>query len=81
MKKIPRDLSASDLIKVLNKNYQYAVNRQVGSHLRLTTNINGQHHITIPNHDPLRLGTLSSILTDVAAHLSTTKEQVVNELF
>jgi hypothetical protein len=28
-----------------------------GSHLRLTTDQNGQHHITIPNHDPLKIGT------------------------
>jgi predicted RNA binding protein YcfA (HicA-like mRNA interferase family) len=78
--KIPRNLSAQDLIKALQK-YQYIVDRQKGSHIRLTTSTNGQHHITIPNHDPLRIGTLSSILGDVADHLSKTKEEVVNELF
>ena len=29
----------------------YEVTRQTGSHLRLTTEVNGEHHITIPNHD------------------------------
>jgi predicted RNA binding protein YcfA (HicA-like mRNA interferase family) len=78
--KIPRNLSAQDLIKALQK-YQDIVDRQKESHIRLTTSTNGQHHITIPNHDPLRIGTLSSILGDVADHLSKTKEEVVNELF
>jgi predicted RNA binding protein YcfA (HicA-like mRNA interferase family) len=49
MKKIPRDLEANGLIKLLHKKYNYEVSRQVGSHIRLTTTKNGQHHITIPN--------------------------------
>jgi hypothetical protein len=43
--------------------------------------LNGEHDITIPNHNPLRLGTLSSILNDVAEHLEKSKEQVVEEIF
>jgi glycerophosphoryl diester phosphodiesterase len=34
--------------------YGYQTTRQTGSHLRLTTDKNGIHHITIPNHDPLK---------------------------
>jgi predicted RNA binding protein YcfA (HicA-like mRNA interferase family) len=78
--KLPRNLSASELVKALNK-YHYSVERQKGSHIRLTTTLKGQHHITIPNHDPLKIGTLSAILGDVANHLDTTKEEVVQELF
>lgn len=78
--KLPRNLSASELVKALNK-YHYSVERQKGSHIRLTTTLKGQHHITIPNHDPLKIGTLSAILGDVANHLGTTKEEVVQELF
>lgn len=59
--KLPRNLSVSDLIKTLDK-YKYSVDRQKGSHIRLTTQLKGQHHITIPNHNPLKIGTLSSIL-------------------
>jgi len=44
--KIPRNLSANDLIKSL-RIYQYSIDRQKGSHIRLTTNFKGQHHITI----------------------------------
>lgn len=59
--RLPRDLSAADLIQVL-KPFEYQVTRQTGSHLRLTTNQRGEHHITIPQHGPLRIGTLSAIM-------------------
>lgn len=78
--KIPRDISGSDLIKYL-KQFGYTVTRQSGSHIRLTTNQNGEHHITIPNLSPLKIGTLSAILSDIATHFSKTKEEIVTELF
>jgi predicted RNA binding protein YcfA (HicA-like mRNA interferase family) len=78
--KLPRDISGQDLVRYL-KMYGYELTRQSGSHLRLTTNKNGEHHITIPNHDPLKIGTLSSILTDVAIHFNLTKDQLIKELF
>lgn len=52
--KLPRDLSGSDLAKRLNA-LGYQITRQTGSHLRLTTQENGEHHITIPRHDPALL--------------------------
>jgi predicted RNA binding protein YcfA (HicA-like mRNA interferase family) len=58
--KIPRDLSGDDLVKLL-KRYGYLPTRQSGSHIRLTSNQNGEHHITIPNHSPIKVGTLSAI--------------------
>lgn len=58
--KIPRDLSGQDLIKHL-KIFGYVVTRQTGSHIRLTTTQQGEHHITIPNHSLHKLRTLSSI--------------------
>jgi predicted RNA binding protein YcfA (HicA-like mRNA interferase family) len=65
--KLPRDVSGVDLAKRLGR-LGYEVTRQTGSHLRLTTRERGQHHVTIPNHDPLRVGTLAGILGDVAGH-------------
>jgi hypothetical protein len=41
----------------------------------------GEHHITIPNHSPLKVGTLSAIVSDVASHLGQSKEQVMQKLF
>ena len=55
--------------------------RQTGSHLRLTTDRNGQHHVTVPLHDPLKVGTLSGILADVAAHLRVTRDELMRDLF
>ena len=80
--KLPRDLGAVELRRLLAR-YGYSVTRQTGSHIRLTTMTmqGGEHHITIPAHDSLRVGTLNAILTDVATHLQKTKEAVVRELF
>ena len=78
--KIPRDLSGEDLAKLLRK-FGYQVVRQKGSHLRLTTETPNEHHITIPNHAPLKIGTLSAILSDVAEHQGLSKEEVVRLLF
>ena len=63
--KLPRDISGDDLSKALRK-FGYTVTRQSGSHLRLTTSEAGEHHITIPRHNPLKLGTFAGILHDVA---------------
>jgi predicted RNA binding protein YcfA (HicA-like mRNA interferase family) len=78
--KLPRDLSADALSKRLTR-YGYSVTRQTGSHLRFTTAQGGEHHITIPAHDSLRVGTLNAILSDVAAHLKKSKEELLQELF
>jgi predicted RNA binding protein YcfA (HicA-like mRNA interferase family) len=78
--KIPRDLSGQDLVKTLKK-FGYIPTRQTGSHIRLTTLDNGEHHVTIPDHDNLRIGTLSSILADIAIHFGMTKDELMNKLF
>ena len=49
--RIPRDLSGADLVKRLGR-FGYEVTRQTGSHLRLTSNVRGVHHLTIPNTTP-----------------------------
>ena len=78
--RLPRDLSGSDLAQTLG-NLGYSITRQTSSHLRLTTQQHGEHHLTIPQHDPLRVGTLSAILADVADHFKITREQLLNRLF
>ena len=78
--RIPRDVGGDDLAKLLAK-YGYEVTRQTGSHMRLTTVSRGQHHLTIPRHSSLKLGTLNNILGDVAEHLGIAKEILVQELF
>jgi predicted RNA binding protein YcfA (HicA-like mRNA interferase family) len=65
--KTPRDLSGAELAKGLRK-LGYVTTRQTGSHLRVTTQEGGEHHEVIPNHSPIKIGTLKSILRNVAAH-------------
>lgn len=78
--KLPRDIGAADLIKRL-KPLGYTVTRQTGSHIRLTTEQNGQHHLTLPNHNPVKTGTLSAILSDIAIHFQKTKEEMIIMVF
>ncbi|PSJ71556.1 hypothetical protein C7N43_38710 [Sphingobacteriales bacterium UPWRP_1] len=78
--KIPRNVKGDQLAQTLQQ-LGYVLTRQTGSHLRLTTQVNGQHHITIPLHNPISIGTLSAILTDIADHHSLSKEELVLLLF
>jgi len=78
--KLPRDLSGRDLAKALQV-LGYRITRQTGSHIRLTTTERGEHHLTVPDHDPLRVGTLAGILGDVAAHFDLTREELAKQLF
>ena len=78
--KIPRNVDGNTLIKKL-KPLGYQVTRQVGSHIRLTTVQNGVHKITIPNHNPIRVGTLSSILSQIATHHKITKQELLHNFF
>lgn len=57
------------------------VTRQTGSHIRLTTEQEGEHHVTIPDHSPLRVGTLAAILAEVAAHFGLSREELRDQLF
>lgn len=78
--KMPRDISGSELTRLLKK-FGYTSVRQTGSHIRLTTFQNGEHHLTIPQHDTLKIGTLSAILSDVADHFEINKQDLINQLF
>lgn len=78
--KLPRDLSGRELAQVLSR-LGYSITRQTGSHMRLTTTENGEHHVTVPDHDPLRIGTLSAVLNDIAAHFELPRDELLERLF
>lgn len=79
--RLPRDISGEDLARRLG-NFGYVVTRQAGSHMRLTrTTKLEQHHVTIPRHHVLRLGTLAAILDDVAGALKITRDELLQRLF
>ncbi len=79
--KLPRDLAGVELASLLGR-FGYEATRQTGSHIRLTSRLHGtEHHVTIPRHKDLRVGTLASILTEVAAYLDRERDAVAEELF
>ena len=75
--KLPRDLSGSELIKLLCKNHGYHRLNQEGSHIILQTETPQHHRIAIPDHNPLRIGTLNAILSSVARAKAISKDQVL----
>ena len=79
--RLPRDLSGHELAKLL-RFHGYEQTRQVGSHLRLTSSIRGsQHHITLPAHKILKVGTLGGILAEVATYLKVSRAELEQSLF
>jgi predicted RNA binding protein YcfA (HicA-like mRNA interferase family) len=78
--KLPRDLSGRERVKKLER-LDYQIDHQTGSHIRLTTEIGGIHSITIPNHAPIKIGTLSAILRDIADHSNLSRDELISLLF
>ncbi len=77
--KLPRDVSGADLVKAL-RTLGYQVTRQTGSHMRITTGRDGEHHETIPTHAPIKVGTLHNILKSVAVHHGMTIDELCSHL-
>ena len=78
--KVPRDINASELIKLLER-CGYIVIRQTGSHIRLSKTIDDKEHaITVPNHRPIKIGTLHSIAKDICLANSYDISEFYNQL-
>lgn len=77
--KTPRDVSGAGLAKALRSLGHERV-RQDGSHIRMTTMSGGEFHITVPNHQPIKVGTLKGILKLVAEYHQTTPEDLIRQL-
>jgi predicted RNA binding protein YcfA (HicA-like mRNA interferase family) len=79
--KLPRDLDGKKLAALLRV-YGYEITRQTGSHLRLTSARKGrEHHVTLPAHKELSVGTLHSILREVAKYLEMGLSVLLDDLF
>jgi predicted RNA binding protein YcfA (HicA-like mRNA interferase family) len=76
--KLPRDMDAAQLIKALER-IGYQSVRQTGSHIRLQCD-DPTHAITIPNHRPLRVGTLAAILAEIATRRKTDRDALLRLL-
>ena len=77
--RLPRDLSGEELASRLAR-LGYKATRQTGSHLRLTTQESGEHHITIPRHAALRAGTLAAILRELSEHHKIDRDDLLRLL-
>ena len=78
--KLPRNVSGAELAQRLRR-MGYEKTRQTGSHMRLTCNQPKEHHVTIPQHDDLRVGTLAAILGMVADHHQMSRVALSEQLF
>jgi len=78
--KLPRDLSGAELVRYLCRHHGYRQVNQEGSHVILQTTDPQPHRLAVPNHSPLRIGTLNAILRAVAAAKGIGKEDVLREL-
>ena len=77
--RLPRDVSGASLLSSLRR-LGYEAVRQRGSHVRITTQVNGEHHEVIPQHNPIKAKTLLSILKSVAQHHGMTVDDLLSEL-
>ena len=77
--RFPRDVSGRQLVRLLER-HGYEVVRQSGSHIRLTHAGNPQHHLTVPDHDPVKIATAQGIISDAAKHLGVSRDDLATEL-
>ena len=77
--KLPRDVSGTSLLMSLRRLGYEAVRRR-GSHVRITTQVNGEHHEVVPLHSPIKAKTLSSILKSVDRHHGMSVEELLQFL-
>jgi predicted RNA binding protein YcfA (HicA-like mRNA interferase family) len=77
--KLPRGTSADRVVRALQR-LGYAVIRQKGSHVRMRHEGPPSHAITVPLHNPLKVGMLHGILSEVAQMRSIPIESIADLL-
>lgn len=78
--KLPRELYGRDLARILCVRWSYRQVNQVGSHIVLQTETPQHHRLAVPDHRPLRIGTLNAILRQVAAVKGVSREDILATL-
>ena len=78
--KLPRNLHGVDLANHLVRRWNYKLIQQTGSHMKLQTEVPHGHTATIPAHKPLKTGTLSGILKEVAEHKQVSVDDILRNL-
>lgn len=57
--------------------WAYTKVNQVGSHIILQTENPRHHRVAVPDHKPLRIGTLNALLCEVAVAKGVTREDIL----
>ena len=78
--RLPRDVSGRDLVQAVAK-LGYTVTRQTGSHVRVSRPTPTEHHLTIPDHAPIKLGTLNAILRELCEANGVDRDDLLRLLF
>ena len=79
MARLPRDISGAALVRGLER-VSYERTRQKGDHVYMTTSLNGEHHVTVPLHNPLKVGTFTAILRSVCDHLRIERDELIRRM-
>ncbi|HEX5123163.1 MAG TPA: type II toxin-antitoxin system HicA family toxin [Rhodanobacteraceae bacterium] len=77
--KLPRDVDGAALAQTLCRRFGYRIVHQVGSHMVLQRET-PHHRVAIPNHRPLRLGTLNAILRTVEKTIGVERAAILAAL-
>ncbi len=77
--KLPRDLTGEELLRGLRR-IGYVLDRQAGSHMIAKCASPRPHSVTVPNHKPLKIGTLSAILHEIGLQRDLSVEALLAEM-
>ena len=77
--KLPRDVDGRTLAQALCRQFGYRIVHQVGSHIVLQREAT-RHRVAIPDHRPLRLGTLNAILRAVERAVNIQRSEILAAL-
>jgi len=78
--KLPRDVSGRQLAAALVRNWGYRQVNQIDSHIILQTDVPAHHRLSVPDHDSLRIGTLTGILRAVAQAKRVSRQDIIASL-
>ena len=78
--RLPRDLTGREFVSALCRDWGYRKIHQVGSHIIIETDSPRAHRLSVPDHSPLRLGTLNALLRAVSAHKGVSRDEILATL-
>ncbi len=78
--KLPRNVNGDDFADHICRHWEYTRITQVGSHIMLRTETPSRARQVIPAHKPLKLGTFSKILSQIAVHKGVSREDILRDL-